>query len=126
MMKRELVCVICPNGCELEVEYLKEGENFELQSVKGQLCKKGPKWAEGEIKEPQRTISTSVLVEGGELPLVSVRTTSPVPLDSIFDLMKEIKKIRLQAPVRSGQVVLKNPKGIKTLVIATKDIAQKT
>ncbi len=125
-MRRELVCVICPNGCELEVEYQKQGEALEITKVEGQLCKKGPKWAESEIKGSVRTICTSVSVEGGELPLVSVRTTSPVPLNSIFDLMEEIKRIRLKAPVRSGQVILKNPKGLRTLIIATKDIPLKT
>lgn len=121
-MKKELTCVICPNGCELEVEYQVRDNSISVLGVKGELCKKGPKWAERELINPVRTITTSVLVEGGDLPLVSVRTSDPIPVGMIFEVMEEIKKLKVKAPIRIGQVLLRSPKGLKTDIIATRDV----
>lgn len=119
-MKKELVCIVCPNGCELIVE-----NNDGKIEVKGALCKRGHQYAEQEMVNPMRTISTSVLVEHGEIPLVSVRLTKPVPKARIFDVMKEIENVRLTAPVHIGQVVLKNVCGCDSDVIVTKNVEYK-
>jgi len=63
-MKKELICIVCPNSCELAAEF-KDGKI----EVTGALCKRGYQYAEQEMTNPMRTIATSVLVENGELPL---------------------------------------------------------
>ena len=91
-MLKEITCIVCPNGCEMEVE----AENGTLISVKGNLCPKGETYAKQELINPQRTISTSILIKGGELPLASVRLTKPVPKREIFHVMEEIDVYKRQ------------------------------
>jgi CxxC motif-containing protein len=98
-------------------------ENGEIVSLTGNLCPKGKDYAEQELRDPRRNIATSVLVLGGELPLVSVRLTLPIPKDRIFDVMEEIKALRLEAPVYGGQVMIQNVLGLGSDVIATRSVA---
>ena len=117
-MKRTFTCIVCPNGCEMEAEY----EGAAVLSVTGNLCPKGKSYVTQELIDPQRTIATSVCVEGGVLPLVSVRTASAIPKDRIFDVMAEINKQMLTAPVHIGDVVIENVLGLGSDVIVTKNI----
>jgi CxxC motif-containing protein len=102
----------------MEAEY----EGINVLSVTGHLCPKGKSYVTQELIDPQRTIATSVCVEGGVLPLVSVRTASAIPKDRIFDVMAEINKQMLTAPVHIGDVVIENVLGLGSDVIVTKNI----
>ncbi len=117
-MKHLLTCIICPNGCEIEVESESDG----IQSLKGAACPRGKDYAEQEAFSPMRTIASSVLIEGGKLPLVSVRLDRPIPKGRIFDVMAEIQKVRLWAPVYAGEVILPRVAGLDSSVIATKTV----
>jgi len=117
-MKRTFTCIVCPNGCEMEAEY--EGTN--VLSVTGNLCPKGRDYVTQELVDPRRTIASSVRVTGGILPLTSVRITRAIPKDRIFDVMEEINKVTLAAPVRIGDVVIENVLGLNSDVIVTKHI----
>jgi len=121
MKTKELVCIVCPNGCGLEV-HLSEGESPEVLEVTGNLCDKGPGWAEQEVLNPMRTIASSVLVQGGVFPLVSVRTDAPIPLGKIFDVMREIKALAVDAPVRIGDRLIEGPAGTDCAVVATRHV----
>ncbi len=115
---RHFTCIVCPNGCEVEA-LLKDGE---IVSISGASCPKGEAYVRQEITDPRRTIASSVLVRGGTLPLVSVRLDRPVPKNRLFDVMKEIRKTELNAPVKSGTCVIKNVLGLNSDVIATKTV----
>ncbi|MBQ8617497.1 MAG: DUF1667 domain-containing protein [Clostridia bacterium] len=117
-MKRSFTCIVCPNGCEMEAEY----EGAHVLSVTGHLCPKGKSYVTQELIDPQRTIATSVCIEGGILPLVSVRTTSAIPKGRIFDVMAEINKQTLTAPAHIGDIVIENVLGLGSNVIVTKNI----
>ncbi len=117
-MKRTFTCVLCPNGCDIEAEL----ENGQVLGVEGNLCPKGKEYVTQEVVDPRRTIATSVPIEGGEIPLVSVRVTQPIPKGRIFDVMKAINQVRLQAPVHIGQVILPNVLGLESDVIITKEV----
>ena len=117
-MKRTFTCIVCPNGCQIEAEY--EGTN--VLSVTGNLCPKGKTYVTQELVDPRRTIASSVRVLGGELPLASVRLNRPVPRDRIFDVMKEISRVTLTAPVRIGDVVVPDVLGLGSDVIVTKNV----
>lgn len=116
-MKKEMVCIICPNSCDLEVQ-IQDGQI----TVLGERCKRGIEYAESEMTNPMRTIATSVLVENGEFPLASVRLSKPVEKELIFEIMKHIKDIHLQAPVEIGKVVVKNICGTDSDLIITKNV----
>lgn len=118
-MTRTFTCILCPNGCEIEATI----ENGDVVSISGNLCDKGKGYVRQEVLHPMRNIASSVLVDGGELPLVSVRLTAPIPKERIFDVMGEIKKQRLTAPVHCGLVVIQNVLGLGSGVIATKAVA---
>ena len=117
-MKRTFTCIVCPNGCEIEAEY----EGTQVLSVTGNLCPKGKSYVTQELVDPRRTIATSVRVLNGTLPLASVRLTSPVPKDRIFDVMTDIYRQTLSAPVSIGDVVIRDILGLGSDVIVTKNI----
>lgn len=71
-----------------------------------------------------RTISSSILVKNGEVPLASVRTTAPIPLSKVMDVMKEIKGCVAIAPLRIGDIILTNPAGTDTDVMVTRNVAE--
>ncbi|MCC9295034.1 DUF1667 domain-containing protein [Clostridium sp. MT-14] len=117
-MIKEYTCIICPNGCEIEVDIEKE----KPISIKGASCKKGEKYVKMEIVDPRRTITTSVLVENGVVPLVSIRLTNPIPKAYIFKVMDKIKSIKVKAPIKIGQVIVNNIFGLGSDLIATKNV----
>ena len=121
MKKKELICVLCPNGCLLQAD-IQDGDQPVVTDVTGNLCDKGPEWARQEIINPMRTIASSVLVEGGDFPLVSVRTDSPISLKMIFNVMEEIKAVHLKAPVKIGDVIIEKIAGLPCNIIATRNI----
>ena len=130
-MVREFTCIMCPQGCEITVELEvsepaegsgKKSGNGRIRSVSGNRCPRGKEYVTQEIVSPMRNIATSILVVGGELPLASVRLTAPIPKTRIFDVMAEIRKIRVEAPVTEGQCVLENVLGLGSDVIVTKTV----
>lgn len=117
-MTRTFTCVVCPNGCDIHTEF----EGNEILSVDGFACPKGRDYVQQEIIDPRRSIATSVLIDGGVLPLVSVRLDHPIPKKEIFRVMEAINQVRLQAPTVIGQVVLANVCGLNANVIVTKNV----
>ena len=120
-MNRTLTCIICPNGCELEIAY----EGDQILSVTGNKCPKGAEYAEQEIKNPMRTIASSVKLTNGAMPLVSVRLTGPIPKAKIMDVMEVIRGASAHAPVKIGDVIVENVLGLGVDVIATRNVGRK-
>lgn len=120
-MLKEFVCIMCPQGCSLEAEL----EDGQVREVRGNGCPKGKQYAIQEALSPMRNIATSVLVDGGELQLASVRLSAPIPKEDIFKAMEEIRKIRVSAPVSIGQKVIENLLGTGSDVIITKNVGKK-
>ncbi len=118
MEKRELTCIGCPMGCPLTVEL----ENGEVTKVTGNTCPRGDVYARKEVTNPTRIVTSSVRVEGGQLAAVSVKTASDIPKGKIFDIVKALKAVCLQAPVHIGDVVLKDVCGTGVDVVATKHV----
>lgn len=120
-MNRKLTCIICPIGCTLKVLY----DEKEIQSVQGNLCPRGMDHAEKELFNPERTLTTSVRVRNGEMPLASVRSVGPLPKALIRPTVKRIKRMELDAPVEFGQVVLEDVEGTGVDVVATREVKRK-
>ena len=121
MKTKELICIVCPNGCQLEVQY-EESPRIKVLSVSNHLCDKGETWAANELENPMRHIATSILVEKGGFKLVSVRTDSAIPLPDIHKVMQTIKKKRVKPPIVVNQVLIRNPAGVSTNIIATRNV----
>lgn len=120
MLNKELTCIICPNGCQIKVELDK---NNDIVNICGNLCNRGIPYARQEIITPMRNIATSVLVENGEFPLVSVRLNNEIPKEYVFQVIKLINQKKLVAPIFINDVIIKNIMGLGVDVIATKNIA---
>ena len=118
MNEKEITCIVCPIGCKILVKT--DGTNFEI--LDGNKCKKGVEYARNEAFDPRRVLTSSVFVENGEWPLVSVKTTKPIPKEKIFDVLKMIKKVRVKAPVEIGQVIVKDVLNIGIDIVATKSV----
>jgi len=113
-----VICITCPMGCSLEVTH--EGKT--VTKVTGNQCKKGLSYAEAEISDPRRMVTSTVRVLGGVHPLVPVYTAAPIPKPLIFDLLAALRRVQLQAPVQMGQVVLENALGTGIDVLASRDL----
>ena len=111
---KELTCIVCPRGCRLKVD--------DNMVVTGNSCPRGEKYAINELTNPTRTITSSIRVNNRPYTLVSVKTDKPIPKDKMFDVMKEIDKLSIDAPTRIGQVVLTNVLGTDVNIVITKDI----
>ena len=120
-MLREFTCIMCPLGCSLEVTE----ENGQVLEVKGNTCPKGREYAVQEVTAPMRNIASSIRIEGGELPLASVRLTAPIPKGEIFAAMEAMKRCVLTAPVEAGTVVISHLLGYEADVIVTKSVGEK-
>ena len=117
-MNKTLTCIGCPMGCQIEVE-LDEAGNF--LSSKGWSCNIGKRYAKEEVTAPVRTVTALVDVTDRPEPL-SVKTAAPVPKGSIFECLKEMRTLKMNAPVHIGDVVTDNIAGTGIAVVATKNI----
>lgn len=114
---RKITCIICPLGCSLKV--LLKGDEIVL--VEGNRCQRGVIYAYDEVK-PKRVLMTVVKVHGGVLPVVSVKTSKPIPKSLIPEAMKAISKISVKAPVKIGDIIIKDLFGLGVDVIATREV----
>lgn len=114
-MKKNITCIICPRGCAITAEI----DNGNIK-ITGNGCKRGEEYANNECTNPTRTVTSSVVVSNREDTKVSVKTENPIPKDKIFDIMKEIRLKKAVAPVKTGDIIIKDIYG--TNVVATKNI----
>ncbi|WP_113671040.1 DUF1667 domain-containing protein [Vallitalea guaymasensis] len=102
--ERKLVCIACPIGCNMTVT-LEEGK---VINVEGNTCKRGEAYAIAECTHPTRILTTTMRVRNGKNPLVSVKSDKPLPKESLFDCMKAINKVVLEAPMKVGDIAIKD------------------
>lgn len=115
MEQKALVCIGCPLGCRLEITM----ENSEVLKVTGQSCKKGKIYGIKECTNPTRILTTTVEVENSYPEVASVKTERDIPKDKLFACIKELKKIKLTAPVHIGDIVLTDVAATGVNIIAT-------
>ena len=101
MSVKTIICVTCPVGCEMTIEY----DNKNLISVAGNDCKRGINYASDEITNPRRTLTSTVVLSGAKIKYMPVKTSKPIAKDKLFEAMREINKIKINAPVKMGDVV---------------------
>lgn len=117
-MEREFTCIICPNGCLIKVEY----EGTDIKNIKGDECPKGKDYVKNEITNPLRVFTGSVLVENGDFSLVSVKTSVPIPKKYLKKIGEITRQIKVESPIKIGQIIASNLLGGKVGLIATRKI----
>ena len=90
-MKKSLICISCPLGCNLDVEY----ETNKIVRVDGATCKRGQQYAEKEIFAPERIVTSTVKILGASIDFLPVKTDVTVSKNNMFDVMQEIFKSKL-------------------------------
>ncbi len=114
----KMICVSCPKGCTLTVTT--DGDT--IVKVTDASCKRGEDYAHQEITDPRRMVASTVKVANGIHPLVPVYTEAPVPKPLIFEILAEIRKAELQAPVKTEQIVIENVLNTGINIIASRDM----
>ena len=112
--KTELICIVCPRGCHLVVD-----ENL---NVTGNTCKRGEVYGKNEVTNPTRTVTSTVQLDGSVVTRLPVKTSQPIPKGKIFDLMAELVKVHVTAPVKMNQVILPHVLGTDADVVATRAV----
>ncbi|MEG1993139.1 MAG: DUF1667 domain-containing protein [Acetivibrio sp.] len=121
MTKKDLICIGCPLGCMLSVTL--DGEK--VTKVEGNTCIRGEQYGRKECTNPTRIVTSSVMVENGKIPMVSVKTQGDIPKEKIRECMKELKGIKVAAPVNIGDVIVKGIAGTNVNMVATKKVQKK-
>jgi len=117
MKTTKVTCVICPKGCEIEVDT----EGKEVISVRGNACPRGEKYASAEVVCPERILTSTVAIFGSENPRLPVRSEKPVPKSSLFRCMNEIRSIEVKSPVKMGDIIINNVAGTGINIVAAKN-----
>ena len=118
VIEQDVTCIICPIGCKILVKK----DDSSCQIINGFKCKKGIEYAKNEALDPHRMLTSSIIVINGKWPLVSVKSSKPVPKNKIIKVINQIKKANVHAPVTSGQTLIKNVLNLGIDIIATKSI----
>ncbi|GAA5343705.1 MAG: DUF1667 domain-containing protein [Anaerolineaceae bacterium] len=116
-----LICTACPQGCTLTAVI----ENGEVIEVRGYNCKKGIDYGVAEMTNPRRMVATTVKVNNGFHPLLPVYTERPVPKPLIPQILDEIRKVEVTAPVKMKSVIVENVLGTGVNVLASRDMPAK-
>lgn len=112
-----ITCIVCPMGCQLQVTKL----NNEYK-VEGNTCKRGEKYGVEELTNPRRVITTTVRLNGSYLNLLPVKTEDSVPKGMMFEIMQELDKITVNAPVNVGDVIVENILGTGINIVSAKAV----
>lgn len=98
-----LTCIVCPMGCSLQVENI--GGTYK---VSGNSCKRGEKYGIEEMINPKRMITSTVVIKNAYLSCLPIKTSESVPKEMIFDIIEEIAKKTVEAPIKVGEIIIKN------------------
>ncbi|MDX9721256.1 MAG: DUF1667 domain-containing protein [Myxococcota bacterium] len=113
-----LLCISCPIGCPLQLVH----EGQEIKEVTGAQCNRGAKYARQEFSDPRRQLSTTVPISGARWQRLPVRLSAPIPKHLVFEAVRIIHSLRLEAPVQRGQVLLHDLLGEGVDVLATRHL----
>jgi len=120
-MASKIICIVCPNGCEMEVTELSTTK----VDISGYKCEKGKEYAHQEIINPARTVTTTIKVKNGFIKRLPIRSESPIPKDIILEIMEKIKAFEIEAPVQSGDIIIENILNTGINIIASKSVDMK-
>ena len=111
---KELYCITCPAGCHLKIT----GVMPEIY-VEGNKCPKGHEFAEHEMSNPTRTLTTTVRTNFPDVPVISVRTDGEIPKDMMMDAMQELCDVVVTEELGVGDTVLEDVAQTGVRVIIT-------
>ena len=117
--ERTIICLRCPRGCDVQVTV---DETNLVTEVQGNVCKLGREYAQSEVTNPRRVLTSTVRVRGGVKPLVAVWTPKPIPKDKLLSLARDTRMVEVAAPVQVGQLVIEDWRGLGIDVVASAEV----
>jgi len=117
-----MTCIICPMGCSMEITIEDDGKTRQVTKVCDNGCPRGAEYAKKELLNPTRTLTTTILVEGGTLDVVPVKTKGEVPKNMLMQCMEIVRRAKCQAPVKRGDILIHDILGTSINVIACADV----
>lgn len=112
--RRQLTCIICPRGCQLDVGV---GEKI---AVSGNICPRGEVYAINESTNPQRTVTSTVRTSDGGV--VAVKTDKTIPKEKMMECMKIINSIVAPLPIYVGDILAENVFGANIVATQNKTV----
>ncbi len=113
---KQLICIVCPKGCHLQVDTENGNKVF------GNNCSRGAIYGYEEVTLPKRVVTSTVKVVNGTVSRLPVKTSKSIPKEKMFQCMDIIRSLEIIPPVKRGQVILKNILETEADLIACKDI----
>lgn len=113
-MIERIICTSCPNGCHLEVD-------TEKLTVSGNTCPRGVTYGIAEVTDPKRMVTSTIILKGSDIQRISVKTDKPISKKLIFEVMKLLDNVSVNAPCKVGDVLFENILGTDVNIVITKD-----
>ena len=114
--KVELTCITCPMGCQLTATV----EDGTVTDVTGNTCPRGAQYAREELTTPMRMLTGTV--KRGRLPLLPVVSAAKLPKTGIIAAAAALRSVKVTAPVKAGDVIVKNIMGFGVDIVAARDM----
>ena len=114
------LCIGCPLGCRLEVEE----EDGDIVEVRGFACKQGKTYALQEHTDPRRMVTTTVGVSQGQWARLPVKTTVPVPKDQVLAVCRALRRVKVIAPIKMGEIVVSNILNTGADIVASRNMPE--
>jgi CxxC motif-containing protein len=108
---KQFICIGCPIGCPLQLQH----EGSEITEITGYECNRGAKYARQEFTDPRRSLSTTIAISHAKWRRLPVKVTEAVEKDRIMEAVFKIHELQIEAPVRLGQVLIKDLLGEKNI-----------
>lgn len=116
----DLVCIVCPNGCHLHIEYT--NGRAQKEGITGNKCKRGAAFAYSEVTAPMRTVTSTVRTAFPQTPVLPVRLSGEIPRERVADALRAVSEVLLTRPVERGGVIARDLLGLGVDLIATGEL----
>jgi CxxC motif-containing protein len=117
----EIICIVCPLACRVFVAVDDDGH---ILKVDGFECKKGKEYAVAEYRSPMRHLTTTIVAERSRHALLPVRTSRVIPRGKLIDCMNYLAKIKVEPPLKMGDIVARNILGTGSDIITTRELIE--
>lgn len=115
-MDKQIKCIVCPIGCNMLVDYREETK--EIISICGNDCKRGIKFIKEELEGPSRLLTTTIKINSALCGRLPVRSDVPVPKEKMQEMVREVKKIRTDIPIKAGQIIEEDFMGLGIKILS--------
>ena len=123
-MEKEMICISCPIGCHLRVSYNeKDVITPESILVENNKCPRGVIYGREEVLSPKRVVTATCAVNSVLMDRVPVKSTAALRKEVINGLLDELYRIRLNTPVKMGDVVIKDYKKSGIDIVTTRSLS---